>query len=77
MQLHELTENADSVRRPLATRVVWPAHPPARACKVSFCLSKAVGAPVGSVLAGTPDFIAQARRVRKMLGGGWRQVCAR
>ena len=41
---------------------------------VSFCLSKGLGAPVGSVLVGKADFIARARRVRKSLGGGMRQV---
>ena len=41
---------------------------------VSFCLSKGLGAPVGSVVCGTLDFIAEARRVRKVLGGGMRQV---
>ena len=41
---------------------------------VSLCLSKGLGAPVGSVLAGPKDFIARARRSRKMLGGGMRQA---
>jgi threonine aldolase len=41
---------------------------------VSFCLSKGLGAPVGSVLAGNREFIATARRWRKMLGGGMRQA---
>lgn len=41
---------------------------------VQFCLSKALGAPVGSVLLGTKDFIAEARIWRKRLGGGMRQV---
>jgi threonine aldolase len=40
---------------------------------VSICLSKGLGAPVGSVLTGGAEFIAQARRWRKMLGGGMRQ----
>ncbi len=39
-----------------------------------FCLSKGLGAPVGSILAGNREFIDQARRFRKMLGGGMRQV---
>ncbi|XP_058796604.1 uncharacterized protein LOC131667277 [Phymastichus coffea] len=39
----------------------------------TFCLSK-LGAPVGSVLCGNREFIAKARRVRKVLGGGMRQV---
>ncbi|MGA9401139.1 threonine aldolase family protein, partial [Haladaptatus sp.] len=41
---------------------------------VMFCLSKGLGAPVGSMLAGDEEFIAHARRVRKLLGGGMRQV---
>ncbi|MEZ4685352.1 MAG: GntG family PLP-dependent aldolase [Bacteroidia bacterium] len=41
---------------------------------VSICLSKGLGAPVGSVLAGKKDFIHQARRIRKRLGGGMRQA---
>jgi threonine aldolase len=41
---------------------------------VSVCFSKGLGAPVGSALVGPREFIARARRVRKMLGGGMRQV---
>jgi threonine aldolase len=41
---------------------------------VSICLSKGLGAPVGSVLTGNADFIKQARRVRKVFGGGMRQA---
>lgn len=41
---------------------------------VSVCLSKGLGAPIGSVLAGSKDFIEKARRTRKMFGGGMRQV---
>jgi len=41
---------------------------------VSICLSKGLGAPVGSVLVGPADLIAQARRWRKMVGGGMRQA---
>ncbi len=41
---------------------------------VSFCLSKGLGAPVGSLLCGPADFISYARRMRKMLGGGMRQA---
>ncbi|MDA3629874.1 GntG family PLP-dependent aldolase [Saccharopolyspora oryzae] len=40
---------------------------------VQACLSKGLGAPVGSVIAGSEDFISEARRVRRMLGGGVRQ----
>ena len=41
---------------------------------VSLCLSKGLGAPAGSVVAGSAEFIAEARRARKVLGGGLRQV---
>jgi threonine aldolase len=41
---------------------------------VMFCLSKGLGAPVGSMLAGSRSFIERARSVRKMLGGGMRQA---
>jgi threonine aldolase len=41
---------------------------------VTFCLSKGLAAPVGSLVCGSRDFISRARRVRKMLGGGMRQV---
>jgi threonine aldolase len=41
---------------------------------VSICLSKGLGAPVGSVLAGSAALVEQGRRWRKMLGGGWRQA---
>jgi len=41
---------------------------------VQFCLSKGLGAPVGSMLVGSKDFINEARAWRKLLGGGMRQV---
>ena len=40
---------------------------------VTFCMSKGLGCPMGSILAGDADFIAEARRWRKMVGGGLRQ----
>ena len=46
----------------------------ARADSVMFCLSKGLSAPVGSVLTGSRDFITQARKYRKILGGGMRQA---
>jgi threonine aldolase len=45
-----------------------------QADSVSFCLSKGLAAPVGSVVCSTRDFISEARRVRKVLGGGMRQA---
>ena len=41
---------------------------------VMFCLSKGLGAPVGSMLAGSEEFVERARRHRKLLGGGMRQA---
>jgi threonine aldolase len=41
---------------------------------IMFCLSKGLGAPVGSILAGSSSFIKKARKYRKMVGGGWRQA---
>lgn len=41
---------------------------------VMCCLSKGLAAPVGSLLAGSPDLLREARRVRKLFGGGMRQV---
>ena len=41
---------------------------------VQFCLSKGLGAPVGSMIAGSRDFIERCRPIRKMLGGGMRQA---
>jgi threonine aldolase len=41
---------------------------------IQFCVSKGLGAPVGSLIVGTRDFIERCRPVRKMLGGGMRQA---
>lgn len=41
---------------------------------ISFCLSKGLAAPVGSLLVGNEDYIKKARKIRKMLGGGMRQA---
>jgi threonine aldolase len=51
-----------------ATALAWPVD------SVTFCLSKGLCAPVGSVLCGSRPFIAKAQRLRKMLGGGMRQA---
>jgi threonine aldolase len=52
-----------------------PAWRLAKGCdSVMFCLSKGLAAPVGSMLVGDKDFIEEARRVRKLFGGGMRQV---
>jgi threonine aldolase len=61
---------------------LWNAHvatgtPLADWCKpfdsVSVCFSKGLGAPVGSAVAGTKEFVARARWARKLFGGAWRQ----
>src|SRR5207244_3836161 len=41
---------------------------------IQFCLSKGLGAPVGSMILGTREFIERCRSIRKMLGGGMRQA---
>jgi len=41
---------------------------------ISLCLSKGLGAPVGSVLVGDQSFINKAKQYRKLFGGGWRQA---
>ncbi len=46
----------------------------APADSVTFCLSKGLSAPAGSVLCGTQEFIKRAHRIRKMVGGGMRQA---
>ena len=43
-------------------------------CVDAFCLSKGLGAPMGSILCGSRDFIKEAVRWRKMTGGGMRQI---
>jgi threonine aldolase len=62
----------------LFNAVVASGIPPARwtanVDSVSFCLSKGLGAPVGSMLLGDKDFIRDAHRLRKILGGGMRQA---
>jgi threonine aldolase len=53
---------------------VSPAEIAGCADSVQICLSKGLGAPVGSLLLGDGDFIRRARKVRKMMGGGMRQA---
>ena len=53
---------------------VSPADLSRPADSISFCLSKGLAAPVGSVVCGSETFIAKARRMRKVLGGGMRQA---
>jgi threonine aldolase len=53
---------------------VTPVELAAPADSVTFCLSKGLACPVGSVVVGSADFIRRARRARKLVGGGMRQV---
>lgn len=73
---HGLPVHLDGAR--LFNAAVALGVPPARlaayADSVAFSLCKGLGCPVGSVLCGSREFIAEARRYRKMLGGGMRQA---
>ncbi|MDW7747175.1 low-specificity L-threonine aldolase [Halomonas sp.] len=73
---HGLATHLDGAR--LFNAAVASDRPLADLCQgfdsVSLCFSKGLGAPVGSVLVGDEPFIARARRWRKTLGGGMRQV---
>jgi len=73
---HSLPVHMDGAR--LANAQVASGMPAAEiaACadSVSVCLSKGLGAPVGSIVAGNADFIERAKRVRKRLGGWMRQA---
>jgi threonine aldolase len=51
-----------------------PAQLAVRADSVSFCLSKGLAAPVGSMVCGSREFVNEARRARKLVGGGMRQA---
>jgi threonine aldolase len=73
---HNLKMHLDGAR--LWNACIASGIPPREYCQyfdsVSVCLSKGLGAPVGSVIAGAAEFIAQARRLRKIFGGGMRQA---
>ncbi|MFC4159938.1 low-specificity L-threonine aldolase [Chitinimonas lacunae] len=73
---HGLATHLDGARlwNAAAALGVAPAEVARGFDSVSLCLSKGLGAPVGSVLVGRKDFLSQARRWRKMLGGGMRQA---
>jgi threonine aldolase len=58
----------------VAASGVAPSVMTAKADSVNFCLSKGLGAPVGSLLVGTAEAIARGRLLRKRLGGGMRQA---
>ncbi len=73
---HGLAVHLDGAR--LFNAAVALGVPAAEVCasadSVMFCLSKGLSAPVGSLLCGSAEFVAQARRWRKMVGGGMRQA---
>jgi threonine aldolase len=73
---HELKIHVDGARffNAAVALGVAPDKLAAEADSISFCLSKGLAAPVGSVVCGSRDFIAGARRARKVLGGGMRQA---
>ena len=73
---HDLKIHVDGARffNAAAALGVPPDRLAAEADSVSFCLSKGLAAPVGSMVCGSRDFIAGARRARKVLGGGMRQA---
>jgi threonine aldolase len=73
---HGLHVHMDGARlwNACAATGVAPADYAAEATTVSTCLSKGLGAPAGSLLAGPREVIADARRLRKRLGGGMRQA---
>ena len=73
---HRLPVHLDGARifNAAAALGIEPAVLADSADSVMFCLSKGLGAPVGSMLCGSEPFIREARRVRKMFGGGMRQA---
>ena len=58
----------------IAARKIDPKTYASQFDSISICLSKGLGAPIGSLLIGNKDFIYKARRIRKVFGGGMRQV---
>ncbi len=73
---HGLALHMDGARifNALAVDGSTPLHWGRLTDSISICLSKGLGAPVGSVLTGSASFIHEARRVRKRMGGGMRQA---
>ncbi len=73
---HDLRLHIDGARllNACAAAGAEPADYARHADSVAICLSKGLGCPVGSLVAGSGEFARRARRLRKMLGGGMRQV---
>jgi threonine aldolase len=73
---HQLSVHVDGARlcNAAVAAACTPAALAAPADSVSLCLSKGLGAPIGSLLAGSVEFVRAARRTRKAFGGGMRQA---
>lgn len=73
---HELKLHLDGARifNAIAAKQYTPKEIGSNFDSISVCFSKGLGAPVGSVLIGDTDFIKQAKRWRKIMGGGMRQA---
>lgn len=73
---HGLATHLDGARMMNAAEATGrePSWIAGRFDSVSLCLSKGLGAPVGSLLAGSSQLVERSRRIRKMLGGGMRQT---
>lgn len=73
---HDIPLHLDGARlfNALVATGETPAQHGAAFHSMSVCLSKGLGCPVGSLLLGDAAFIKQARRFRKVMGGGWRQA---
>jgi threonine aldolase len=75
-QIHSIPLHMDGARlfNAAVSLGVTPAELTAPADSVTFCLSKGLGCPIGSLLCGSREFINRALRIRKTLGGGMRQA---
>lgn len=75
-KMHHIPVHLDGARlfNAAATLKVDPRKLASRTDSVMFCLSKGLCAPIGSILAGSAEFITRARRNRKIMGGGMRQA---
>jgi len=72
---HKLPIHMDGARlwNAIAVNKIAPSEIAKHVDSISICLSKGLGAPIGSLLVGSREFIEKARRIRKALGGGMRQ----
>ena len=72
---HKLPVHMDGARlwNAIAVKKIPPSEIAKYVDSMSICLSKGLGAPIGSLLVGSREFIEKARRIRKALGGGMRQ----